>query len=80
MGRSREIFWYAIRVLKEVRFVIEELRHENKETYYATQMKEVTYRGKTKIKRSFLIPVVAQRLEDSHGHRLSALDAFIVVM
>lgn len=50
MGRSREIFWYAIRVLKEVRSVLEELRHENKETYYATQMKEVTYRGKTKIK------------------------------
>lgn len=50
MGRNREIFWYAIRVLKEVKFVLEELRHENKETYYATQMKEVSYRGKTRIK------------------------------
>ena len=50
MGRKREIFWYAIRVLKEFKFVLEELHKEGKETYYATQMKEISRCGVKKIK------------------------------
>lgn len=58
MGRKREIFWYAIRVFKEMKFVTEELHREGKETYYPTQYKETTLGGRKVYKSVPIFPSI----------------------